>query len=201
MDKKVKKELCEICGSHVPAYNTVYLSSEEKLTLVCLNCYNQRISDSTGFDYEHVEFEPIMIKDIDGVDHKFHFTVRLLGDRVAIDTFEIKDGHPGGYEFSVIGDIEEELLELFGKLFERIRRALNRKHIYWSETTKNWQITDDDLVRGKLDCDLDSPDYERLPLIVIDGKEILWSKFGQMLMTYEGFNFKLEIFDRSDELP
>ena len=142
-----------------------------------------------------------MVKDTDGVDHIFHFTVRLLGDRVAIDTFEIKDGHPGGYEFSVIGDIEEELLELFGKLFERIRRALNRKHIYWSETTKNWQITDDDLVRGKVDCDLDSPDYERLPLIVIDGREISWSEFGQMLMTYEGFNFKLEIFDRSDEIP
>jgi hypothetical protein len=201
MDKKVKRELCEICGSHVPAYNTVYLSSEEKLTLVCLKCYNQRISDSTGFDYEHVEFEPIMINDTDGVDHKFHFTVRLLGDRVAIDTFEIKDGHPGGYEFSVIGDMEEELFGLFGKLFERMRRALNRKHIYWSETTRYWQIADGDLVRGKIDCDLDSPDYERLPLIVIDGKEISWSKFGQMLMTYEGFNFKLEIFDRSDEIP
>ncbi len=93
MDKKVKRELCEICGSHVPAYNTVYLTSEEKLTLVCLKCYNQRILDSTGFDYEHVEFEPIMIKDADGVDHKFHFTVRLLGDRVALDTFKIKDGH------------------------------------------------------------------------------------------------------------
>jgi hypothetical protein len=201
MDKKVKRDLCEICGSHVPAYNTVYLSSEEKLTLVCLKCYNQRISDSTGFSYEHVEFEPIMIKDTDDVDHKFHFTVRLLGDRVAIDTFEIKDGHPGGYEFSVIGDMEEELFGLFGKLFERIRRALNRKHIYWSETTRNWQIADGDLVRGKMDCDLDSPDYERLPLIVIDGKEISWSKFGQMLMTYEGFNFKLEIFDRSEEIP
>jgi hypothetical protein len=123
MDKKMKRERCEICGSYVPGFNTVYLSSEE------------------------------------------------------------------------------ELFELFGKLFERIRRALNRKHIYWSETTKNWQITDDDLVRGKIDCDLDSPDYERLPLIVIDGREISWSKFGQMLMTYEGFNFKLEIFDRSDEIP
>ena len=75
------------------------------------------------------------------------------------------------------------------------------KHMYWSETTRNWQITNGDLVRGKIDCDLNSPDYERLPLIVIDGKEISWSKFGQMLMSYEGFNFKLEIFDRSDEIP
>ena len=42
---------------------------------------------------------------------------------------------------------------------------------------------------------------QRRPLIVIDGKEISWRQFGQMLMTYEGFNFKLEIFDKSDEIP
>jgi len=32
-------------------------------------------------------------------------------------------------------------------------------------------------------------------------KEIRWDEFGRMLMTYEGFHFKLEIFDRSDEIP
>jgi hypothetical protein len=37
--------------------------------------------------------------------------------------------------------------------------------------------------------------------ITRDGKEISWRQFGQMLMTYEGFNFKLEIFDKSDEIP
>jgi hypothetical protein len=36
---------------------------------------------------------------------------------------------------------------------------------------------------------------------VIDGKKIKWDEFGRMLMTYEGFNFKLEIFDKSDEIP
>ena len=43
--------------------------------------------------------------------------------------------------------------------------------------------------------------YGHQPLIVIDGKEIKWDEFGRMLMTYEGFNFKLEIFDKSDEIP
>ena len=81
-----------------------------------------------------------------------------------------------------------------------MRRALSRKHMYWDETTQSRQIADDDVVCGKIDCDLDSPEYERVPVIVIDGKEISWNEFGQMLMTYEGFNFKLEIFDRSDDI-
>ena len=49
-----------------------------------------------------------------------------------------------------------------------------------------------------LECD---GDYGHPPLIVIDGKEIRWDEFGRMLMTYEGFHFKLEIFDRSEEIP
>ncbi len=36
--------------------------------------------------------------------------------------------------------------------------------------------------------------------LIIDGKEITWEDFGQMLMTYEGCNFKLQIFDESDEM-
>ena len=85
--------------------------------------------------------ELIILKDIEEFEHEFHFTIRHLGDRVGIDAFEIKDGHRGGYEFSLIGDFDKEIFDLFGKLFER------------------------------------------------------------MLMTYEGFHFKLEIFDRSEEMP
>jgi hypothetical protein len=77
MNKKVPGEKCEICGRHVPDYNTVDLSSQGKQTLVCLICYRQKITDYTGFDLEHVEFEPITIKDAGGVDHKFYFAVRL----------------------------------------------------------------------------------------------------------------------------
>lgn len=82
-----------------------------------------------------------------------------------------------------------------------MRQALSRKHIYMDETTQRWQIANGDMVRGQFDCDLDFSDYERLPLIVIDGKEISWNEFGQMLMTYGGVNFKLEIFDKSDAIP
>lgn len=37
-------------------------------------------------------------------------------------------------------------------------------------------------------------------MVVIDGKEISWADFGEALMIYEGFNFKMQIFDRSEEM-
>jgi hypothetical protein len=54
------------------------------------------------------------------------------------------------------------------------------------------------MVRGRIDCDIEADD--RLPLLVIDGKEIPWDQFGRMLMSFEGWQFKLEIRDRSEEV-
>ncbi len=202
MDSNIKQEKCEFCGEYVPRYNTIYVAPEKEYLCSCLTCFNQRMAEYSGTDFDHVDFEPIILKDTEGVEHEFHFTIRHLGDRVGIDSFEIKDGHRGGYEFSLIGDIDKEIFDLFGKLFERMRRGLNRNHLEWDGTTNSWQISKDDVVRGMISSDLESDeDYGHPPLIVIDGKEIRWDEFGRMLMTYEGFHFKLEIFDRSEEMP
>ncbi|BBO86793.1 hypothetical protein DSCO28_73590 (plasmid) [Desulfosarcina ovata subsp. sediminis] len=202
MDSDIKKERCEFCGELVPSYSTIYVAVDKQYHCSCLKCYNSRMAEYSGTDFEYVELDPIILKDFEDVDHKFHFTVRHLGDRIVIEAFEIKEGHRGGYEFSYIGDIDEEIFNLFGKLVERMLSGLHQKHIEWSDTTNSWQITKDDIVRAKIDSDLESDEYYgHSPLIVIDGKEIKWEEFGRMLMTYEGFNFKLEIFDRSDEIP
>jgi hypothetical protein len=54
------------------------------------------------------------------------------------------------------------------------------------------------LVRGRIEWD---PEQDgRVPIMVIDGREISWEEFGRLLMTREGSPFKLEIFDPSDEV-
>jgi hypothetical protein len=39
-----------------------------------------------------------------------------------------------------------------------------------------------------------------VPLLIIDGREIGWDEFGRMLMSFEGWQFKLSIKDKSEEL-
>jgi hypothetical protein len=36
-------------------------------------------------------------------------------------------------------------------------------------------------------------------MLVIDGREISWQQFGRMMMGFEGWQFKLEIRDRSED--
>ncbi|MCP4753108.1 MAG: hypothetical protein GY866_19645 [Proteobacteria bacterium] len=195
-----RKKHCDECGKLLPPYGSVNVGSIEKgYRHICTACYNAEIVEYAGVDFEHADFEPIKLSDVDGAEHEFHFNIRLLGDRVALDAYETKNDGPRGYQFQVIGfDPEGEPLALFGQLLEKMRRELARKHLE-RETDGTTRIAGPGIVRARIDCDLDHDDETRTPLLVIDGKEIRWSDFGSMLMCHEGFNFKMEIYDKSEE--
>lgn len=188
---------CSRCGTVVPSYDTVSLGSiEEGYCDICRQCYNTETAKLDGLEsFEHLNFEPVQILDCDEQPHEFHFRTHLFGPGVSVDAFEIRDGEPAGYEFQVIGDPEDDLMMLLARLLEKIRRALAIKHL--SQDTLGLHVADR-VVRARIAWDRD--EEGRVPMLVIDGQEITWDEFGQMLMTFEGWQFKLEIYDKSEEL-
>ena len=82
-----------------------------------------------------------------------------------------------------------------GRLLEKMRRALSVKHL--KNGDYGLQISDQGIVRGRIEWD---KHQDGRPLLVIDGREINWDQFGSMLMSYEGWQFKLTIADKSEEL-
>lgn len=192
-----KQEPCENCGKLVAPHESVNLGSIEKgYRRLCMACTNAAIAKHAGVDFKHPDYQPMTLTDCEGGEHEFHFNTHLLGDKVAIDALEIRNGEPRGYRFQVISDDpEEDTFESFRRLFDRIQRALTQKHL--EKDKYGLHIGEHHTVRAIIDCDLEHP--ERRPLLVIDGKEIDWDEFGRMLMTYEGFQFKMEIYDISEE--
>jgi hypothetical protein len=146
-------------------------------------------------DFEHVDFTPVEIADCDGEVHLFHFRARHLGNGVALDALEIRGGEPRGSQFQLIGEAEADLLALLGQLIEKIRRALSVRHVVMGKY--GWKIADR-AVRGRIAWD--RAEDGRVPLVVIDGREFTWDELGRMMMTFEGWHFKLEIHDKSEEL-
>jgi hypothetical protein len=53
-------------------------------------------------------------------------------------------------------------------------------------------------VCGRFERDLSLDAY--MPSVVVDGQEISWEEFGRMISSFEGWQFKLEILERRDEL-
>jgi hypothetical protein len=87
------------------------------------------------------------------------------------------------------------MLALIGRLIDKIRRALSFRHIIEGELGP--RFADHGVVRGTIEWD--DARHGQVPLVIIDGREITWDELGRMLMTYEGWQFKLEIRDKSEE--
>ena len=195
---RILEDRCDSCARVTPSYDTVnYGSIERGYRRLCSQCFNKEVAEECGLTgFENVKFDPVGLVDSTGEIHEFHFRSHLFGTGVAIDSFEIRDGNPSGYQFQIIADPEEDSLAVFGRLIEKMRRALSTKHL--TEGEHGMQIADNRVVRGRIEWD-DAHDG-RVPLLVIDGREISWDEFGRMLMSFEGWQFKLSIADKSEEL-
>lgn len=85
---------------------------------------------------------------------------------------------------------------LLGRLIEKVRRDLFIKHLRNDEF--GLHIADSLVVRGKIEWD--DSQHGSMPLLAVDGREVTWQAFGRMLMSFEGWQFKLEIADQSEDL-
>jgi len=102
---------------------------------------------------------------------------------------------PRGYQFQILGEPEDEPLSLLARLVERMRGSLSVKYLVSSE--HGTQIADQ-TVCGQIEWDASADG--RVPLLVIDGQEVSWEELGRMLMSFEGWQFRLAIRDRSEEV-
>jgi hypothetical protein len=188
---------CDACGTAVPAYDVVnYGSIEQGYRELCSRCFNTEVASALGMEcFENVRLHPVVMTDCAGERHEFHFRMRLLGSMAALDAFELVAGAPGGYQFQILGKPDDETLSLLGRLIERMRRSLSIKHLVRGE--HGTQIADQ-TVCGRIEWD-ESEDG-RVPLLVIDGQEVSWDEFGRMLMSFEGWQFRVAIGDRSEEV-
>jgi hypothetical protein len=172
-----------------------YGSMERGYRELCTRCFNTEVAVVMGLEhFEHVRLEPVVMTDCAGEPHEFHFTTRLLGHALALDAFELTAGEPGGYQFQMLGEPDGDPLQLPTSLIERMRRSLSVRYLV--RDGDDPQIAEE-TVCGRIGWD-GSRDG-RVPMLVSDGREVTWDEFGRMLTTFEGWQFRVTIHDRSEE--
>jgi hypothetical protein len=193
---QIAKIRCFAYHENVPSFDIVSVGSIEKSYRdLCSRCFNTEIAQLSGLNsFEHLDLKPVRLTDGAGKEHEFHFRTHLFGTGVALDAFEVRGGHPAGYQFQIIGEPQEDLLVLLRRLIKKIRRGLSRKHL--KHEKYGVQIADRVLC-GTIEWD-EAQDGS-VPLLNIDGREVTWTEFGRMLMSFEGWQFKLEIRNKSEE--
>ena len=152
-----------------------------------------QFTDMRGF--EHPSFAPLRLRDADDNDHEFHFRSLLLVGQLSLEAFELAtDDEPTGYRFQILGEAGSEPFALLGQLIQKMKRALSMKHL--QADAGRLQIAEM-TVRGRLESNGDEGASQ--PCVIIDGRRIEWEDLGAMLLAFEGWQFRLEMLDPSDE--
>ena len=182
------RETCGRCREELEPYETIAVTG---VGVRCYPCFNEETSARMGVHLDHTSLQPVTVTDTAGVEHTFEFRSMLVATGHALYAREALPAGREGYEFSVLGDFEANVWDLFKVLYDRIRRALAVRHVARGEL--GWQITDTHRLVGRICWD---PDRDgEVPLIVVDGRPYTWDEVGRMLMSFEGFTLRAEIED------
>jgi hypothetical protein len=144
-----------------------------------------------GVEFDNTPLQPVTVSDCDGVNHTFEFRSMLVATGHALYARERLPKGREGYEFSVLGDFDANVWDLFRLLYDRIRRGLAVRHVEHGEL--GWRITDARRLDGRITWDPDRGG--EVPLLVIDGRPFTWDEVGRMLMSFEGFTLRAVVDD------
>ena len=160
----------------------------------CYPCFNEETAQRMGVAFDNAPLQPIELSGSDGVVHRFEIRSMLCptGHELIAEEVPSREDR-GGYRFAILGDFEADAWQLFQRLYVKMQRELNERHIEYSEY--GWRLTDRDRVIGRIDSDPDPDAEDGLPLLVVDGKALKWNDVGRMLMQYEGFTLHLQVED------
>ena len=196
---------CDKCKKEI-SYGGVNLQGEAKTESLCSDCFNDFVANRWGIDKPDSDFEPITLKDIDGISHTFHIKT-MLTTGLGMEAIEIEDGEykDYGYKFGILVHPETDTMEAFKMLYEKMKAGLSRKSIIKREESgylnDDFSINrDDDTIIGRIEDNYEDNLADEL-VFSIDGKKYTLDELKKFVSPYVGFNFKLSIYDSSDDIP
>ena len=184
----LQQDACGRCGRRLKSYESIAVAN---VGLRCYRCFNEETAARMGGAFDNTPLQPVIVADAGGAEHSFEFQSRLVATGHALHARERVPEGQEGYEFSVLGEFDANVWNLFRVLYDRIQHGLAVRHV---ETgTLGWRITDARRLVGRITWDADRAG--EVPLLVIDGRTFSWNQVGRMLMAFEGFTLRAFVSD------
>ncbi|MCM3586987.1 hypothetical protein M3182_14710 [Mesobacillus maritimus] len=162
---------------------------------LCTHCYNDLMAEELEIDLEPLP-ETFSMKDYKGVNRTFCVDRRIHPNGIFL---EAEENIEFGYKFAVHGELDSNQQELLNKLIEKARKGTGEQQVetrvFPSGQAYHAMISDQ--LTGLIEYDETS---DGTPLVILDGQPFTWEEVGKMLMTYEGFQIKLNLYDPTDDI-
>jgi hypothetical protein len=140
--------------------------------------------------------ETFSLRDVQGIHRTFYVERRL--DPMGI-FLEAVENIEFGYKFAVHGELNTNQVELVNRLIEKTRKGIGKQQVT-RNVFPNGQAYNS-IMNGQLSGLIEyDENSDGSPLILIDGRPYTWEEVGKMLMTYEGFQIKIQMYDVTDDI-
>ncbi|WLR55379.1 hypothetical protein LC048_24470 [Mesobacillus subterraneus] len=169
--------------------------TDEGQERLCNRCFNDMVSEEIGVMLETMP-EEIVVNDFSGTRRDFTVQQRLYPNGIFLEAVEDLEY---GYQYSVHGELDCNQTELFHKLVNKVKLNVSKRYTKAGEFRNGQKYLSiiDDEVGGRIDYDDSNPS---VPMVVVDGRPYTWEQLGEMIMRFEGFQFKMNFFDQTDEV-
>jgi hypothetical protein len=117
-----ERNVCGRCGQPLKSHESISVAN---VGLRCYRCVNGETAAVIGVDFDHTPLQPVILSDTDGVQHTFEFRSMLVPTGHALYARERVPDEQKGYGFSVLGDFDANVWDLF-RLSERVQHGLSR---------------------------------------------------------------------------
>jgi hypothetical protein len=129
--------VCGRCGQPLKSHESISVANVGRR---CHRCFNEETAAMMGVDFDNSPLQPVIVSDLDGVEHTFEFRSMLVPTGHALYARErVADGQEG-YEFAVLG-------------YDRVQHGLAVRHVERAEL--GWRITDARQLIGRITWDPD----------------------------------------------
>lgn len=190
---------CQWCGKNCKGYGMVvlHIKEDEPSQTICSDCFNGYMADMLEVDdYEDYEQDVVLI-DCDATDHCFQINKKIFPTGIFWEAVELLDENNVGYLFKTHQDHDEDSKVALKRLYAKIEKGLSKKFIVKKNSCGHeYNSLIDDKADGRIEWD---DNYDgHIPRFIIDGKGYSLEELGKMLMSYEGWNFKLEVIEPTE---
>ena len=182
---KIPTSTCKHCGHTASSASFTTLSSAGSSSLLCGKCFNKAVAQAMEVPVpDPAEFAPLTVS-VGARRHTFVFHVYLNPGGLGIGAREHEPRDPeGGFEFEVLVPAIIPSKLAYEMLVKKIKKGIRTKSL-----TSDGSRLKEHVAVGRF----------RYESLVIDGGEVTWDEFRQILNCYEGWQFRLEVLDPSDD--
>ncbi|MEG3070227.1 MAG: hypothetical protein RQM92_04760 [Candidatus Syntrophopropionicum ammoniitolerans] len=166
---------------------------------ICRDCFNVISAKQMGIELTPFKSGIYEYPGGNGKMYKFTVAKIVLPMGIGYEATEITNDNSPGYKVAILDDLDCDQDYLFYKLEAKIKYTLSEKYLQtntYPNGIKHTRLKEDEVV-GRFEYNETNDEIHN---VVIDGKVFSWEQLGEMLNAYEGFQFKLKIYDITEDI-